>query len=128
MRNYQANGELPLLAELKPPAAVDKAVLAGFGDDEEVAVRAALTWAWLERRVRGMTQRAAAERCGIKSQHFSLMLKGSKYLPLSKLNAFEQTVGNTAVSQTIERFRRLRDERLRHELAELIAHSLTRAA
>lgn len=115
-------GELNLLALLKAPALVREDVLRTFGDDEERAVKAALKWAWLNRRVK-MTQRSAAEHIGVKAPHFANILNGRKYLPPHKLNAFEWIVGNRAVSLTIERFRELRATESALELARAIVGS-----
>src|ERR1043166_5424486 len=103
------NLELPLLAELRKPAPVELPVLASFGDDEEEAVRRAIRWAWDNRRIRRMSQRRAAELCGMPASHFCNMLAGDKYLPPQKINQFEWIVGNTALTQTIARFREVRE-------------------
>jgi hypothetical protein len=102
--------ELHLVALLRAPDHVRSDVLLSFGDDEHRAVKAAIKWAWLHRRVKGMTQRFAAEHVGIRAPHFTNILNGKKYLPPHKLNAFEWVMGNRAVSLTIERFRRMREE------------------
>jgi hypothetical protein len=102
-------GELNLLALLKAPDYVRGDQLLSFGDNEEEAVKRAIKWAWLNRRVK-MTQRLAAEHTGIKPPHFANILNGRKYLPPHKINAFEWIVGNRAVSMTIERFRKIREE------------------
>jgi hypothetical protein len=102
--------ELHLVALLRAPDHVRADVLLSFGDDEHRAVKAAIKWAWLHRRVKGMTQRFASEHVGIKAPHFANILNGRKYLPPHKLNAFEWVMGNRAVSLTIERFRRMREE------------------
>lgn len=111
--------ELHLVALLKAPSMVRADVLLSFGDDEERAVKAALNWAWLNRRVK-MTQRLAADHIGIKAPHFANILNGRKYLPPHKLNAFEWIVGNRAVSMTIERFRKTREEAAGLQLARAI--------
>lgn len=100
--------ELPLLGLLKAPAPLLEHQLAEFGDEEELAVKAAIKWAWLHRRVR-MHQRDAAAHMGIKAPHFTNILNGKKYLPPHKINAFEWVVGNRAVSMTLERFRLIRE-------------------
>jgi hypothetical protein len=112
-------GQLNLLALLKGPALVRLDILRSFGDDEELAVKAALKWAWFNRRVK-MTQRSAAEHIGVKAPHFANILNGRKYLPPHKINAFEWIVGNRAVSMTIERFRTVREEESALGLARLI--------
>jgi hypothetical protein len=117
-----AQRELGLLSLLKAPALVRGDVLRTFGDDEEFAVKAAIKWAWLHRRVRNMTQASAADHVGIKPPHFANILNGKKYLPPHKLNAFEWIVGNRALSLTIERFRVIREEQSALQLArEIVA-------
>jgi plasmid maintenance system antidote protein VapI len=111
--------ELPLLSLLRAPDLVRSDVLQSFGDNEELAVRAALRWAWNNRRVK-MTQRSFADHIGIKAPHLSNILNGKKYLPPHKLNAFEWVVGNRAVSLTLERFRKRREEESALELARAI--------
>jgi hypothetical protein len=111
--------ELPLLSLLKAPDMVRADVLQSFGDDEELALRAALRWAWDHRRVR-MTQRSMADYIGVRAPHLANILNGKKYLPPHKLNAFEWYVGNRAVSLTIERFRRRREEESALDLARAI--------
>lgn len=129
MRNYQAtNGELPLLAAMRAPAKVEEATVAAFGEVEESAVKAAIRWAWLHRRIPGLSLRHAAELIGMKAPHFSNTLRGSKYLPLHCLNRFEPVMGNTAVSQTLERFRRLHEQSITRELADVVAEQLRRSA
>lgn len=123
-----ATGQLALLAELKQPAPVPAETLASFGDSEEVAIKCAIAWAWRERRVRAMSGRRGAELMGMKHSHFSNMLAGKKYLPVQKINAFESIVGNTAVTQTIERFRTARDARREQKVAELVAEHLNKVA
>jgi len=117
--------ELKLLSLLKAPDLVRSDVLASFGDDEEQAVKAAITWAWHHRRVRSMTQRSAADHVGIRAPHLANILNGRKYLPPHKLNAFEWIVGNRAISLTIERFRRMREEENALDLARAIVGSRT---
>lgn len=124
MYHEPTNGQLPLLAEIKPPAAVDPAVVASFGESEEVAIKRAVVWAWEHRRIQAMSQRRAAGLCGMKNSHFSNMLAGKKYLPAQKINAFEALCGNTAVSQTIERFRVARERAMVNELSQLLAQHL----
>ncbi len=111
--------ELKLLALLKAPDLIRGDVLQSFGDDEEAAVKAALKWAWFNRRVK-MNQRLAAEHMGIQPPHFSNILNGRKYLPPHKINAFEWIVGNRAVSLTIDRFRKVREEESALDLARAI--------
>jgi hypothetical protein len=112
-------GQLNLLALLKAPAAVRGDVLLGFGDVEELAVKESIQWAWRNRRVK-MTQRLAADHIGIKAPHFANILNGRKYLPPHKINAFEWIVGNRAVSMTLERFRKTREEEAGLQLARTI--------
>src|SRR4051812_10969882 len=112
--------ELNLIALLKAPELIRGDILSAFGDDEEVAVKAAIKWAWHHRRVKGMTQSSAAGHVGIQPAHLSNILNGSKHLPPHKINAFEWIVGNRAVSLTIERFRKMREEESALELARAI--------
>jgi hypothetical protein len=111
--------ELNLLSLLKAPDQVRGDVLASFGDNEEKAVKAAIVWAWNNSRVR-MTKASAADHIGIKAPHFSNIINGKKYLPPHKINAFEWVVGNRALSMTIERFRKVREEESALELARAI--------
>lgn len=112
--------ELKLLALLEGPDPVRADVLASFGDNEERAVKAAIKWAWHNRRVKDMTQGFAASYVGIKPPHFSNILNGKKHLPPFKINSFEWVMGNCAVSLTIERFRKIREEESARELARAI--------
>lgn len=118
-------GELNLVALLKGPDFVRDDILRSFGDDEAKAVRAAIKWAWLHRRVRNMTQAFAASHIGIKPPHFANILNGKKYLPPGKINAFEWIVGNRALSLTIDRFRAIREEESALELARAIVRAKT---
>jgi hypothetical protein len=122
------NGQLPLLAEFKGPAAIDAQVLASFGDDEELAIKQAIRWAWLNRRIPSMSQRRGAELLGMSASHFSNLLFRDKYLPPQKLNAFEWMVGNKAVSQTIRRFAEQRERELVDQVAQLVAQQMVRSA
>jgi transcriptional regulator with XRE-family HTH domain len=121
-------GNLNLIGLLKSPDPIREDILRTFGDDEEQATRFAVKWAWLHRRSKGMTQDHAAELIGIKSPHFSNILNGKKYLPPHKINAYEQIVGNRAVSSTIERFRQIRERELISSLAAHVAEHMVRAA
>lgn len=112
--------ELSLLGLLKKPDYVHPNVIASFGDDEAKAVKRSIQWAWENRRIRNMTKSSAAEHVGMKAPHFTNMLNGKKYLPPQNLNAYEWVMGNTAVSQTLERFRRVREEHCALELARAI--------
>ena len=114
--------ELKLLALLKGPDLVRGDVLLSFGDNEELAVKAAIKWAWHNRRVK-MDQRLAAMHIGVRAPHFSNILNGKKHLPPFKINAFEWTLGNRAVSLTIDRFRKVREEESALELARAIVRS-----
>ena len=120
--------ELPLIAELKGPAPIREDTLRSFGDDEEEAVLFAIRWAWDNRRVRQMTQRRAAELLGVPASHLSNILNGAKHLPPYKINAYEWIVGTKAVSQTIERFRVLREQAMVSQLAQAVAANIVRAA
>lgn len=123
------NRELALLCDVRmQPAAVAAAVVAAFGDEEELAIQRAITWAWRERRVKKMSGRRAAELLGIRNSHLSNILSGAKYLPPQKLNQFEWICGNTAVSQTIAHFRDARERWMAHELAQIAAQYIGRVA
>lgn len=115
--------ELNLLALLRGPDWVRSDVLSSFGDDEERAVKAAIKWAWHNRRVKEMTQRVAAEHCGIPAPHFCNIVNGKKHLPPFKINAFEWVMGTRAVSLTVERFRKVREEESALELARAIVRT-----
>lgn len=120
--------ELPLLAILRAPDPIRDDVLRTFGDEEEGATGFAIRWAWDNRRSKGLTQATAAERIGIAPSHFCNILAGKKYLPPHKINAYEHTVGNRAVSMTIERFRQIRERELVSHLAQAVAENMVRAA
>jgi hypothetical protein len=120
--------ELPLLAILRAPDPIREDILRTFGDEEEGATEFAIRWAWDNRRVRAMTQATAAEKIGIAPSHFCNILAGKKYLPPHKINAYEQIVGNRAVSMTIERFRQIRERDLVAGLAKAVAENMVRAA
>lgn len=122
------NKELALLAEIKRPSQIAETKIAEFGNDEELAIGEAIKWAWLHRRIQRMSQRRAAELCGMPASHFSNMVNGDKYLPPQKLNQFEWVVGNTAVSQTIEKFRGVRNSEIVRQVSQIVAENMTRAA
>lgn len=121
-------GELPLIGLLRTPAIIREDVLRTFGDEEEAAVQFAIRWAWDHRRVRDMTQKRAAELCGMSASHFCNVLSGEKYLSPQKINVYEQVTGNRAVSGTIERFRAIRERETVAGLSKLIAEQITKAA
>jgi hypothetical protein len=116
MRPVIAQPELGLIGLLEAPAPLLAHQLAEFGDDEHKAVKAAIQWAWRQRRVK-MEQTTAAAHIGIPPSHLSNILNGKKHLPPHKINSFEWIVGNRAVSMTIDRFRQIREQ----EQALLIA-------
>lgn len=120
--------ELPLIGILKAPAPLLPDQLCSFGDEEETATKFAVRWAWDNRRSRQMTQREAARLAGMAASHFSNILSGQKHLPPHKINAYEQIVGNRAVSMTIERFRQIRERELIAGLARVVAENMVRAA
>ena len=122
------DGELNLMCLIKGPDAVSDERICAFGDDEDEAIRKAIEWAWINRRVKGMTKLTAAVLIGMSHSHFANMTNGKKYLPPAKINAFEWTVGNTAVSQTVERFRKIRAARMAAKLATMIVESVGKAA
>lgn len=129
MDNDTRNRELALLCDVRmKPSPVETEVLASFGDEEEVAVTAAIAWAWRERRVKRMSQRRAAELLGLTNSHLSGVLSGDKYLPPQKINQFEWVCGSTAVSQTLARFREARERAMVNELALLLAEQIRRVA
>lgn len=120
--------ELHLIALLKAPDPIRPDILRTFGDEEEAATLFAIRWSWDHRRIQGLSQRQAATRIGIAASHFSNILSGHKHLPPHKINAFEETVGNRAVSMTIERFRQIRERMLVEQLSKLVAENIIRAA
>lgn len=85
-------------------------------------------WAWRERRAKSLDAKQASTLCGITRQHFANIVTGRKYLPPQKLNVFEDVVGNRAVSQTIARFRAMRDEAKRREISDALVDQLRRRA
>ena len=123
-----AQRELPLVALLRGPETVRADILGSFGDLEDTAFTYAVRWSWDHRRVRDLTQSRASELMGIKAPHLSNILSGRKYLPAHKVNAFEAITGNTAVSQTMDRFAEIRKRQMADQLANLIAENIVRAA
>jgi hypothetical protein len=121
-------GELNLMCLIKGPDPVTPEVVGSFGDDEEQAVRKAIEWAWNHRRVKGMTKLHAATLVGMPHSHFTNMTNGKKNLAPWKINAYDWTVGNTAVSQTIERFKKIRKEQMAARLATMIVENIGVAA
>lgn len=115
--------ELPLIAILRAPNEVPEDKLLGFGDNEEKATKQAVLWAWLHRRDKTLDQRTAAQRVGVPSSHFSNIINGKKHLPPHKINGYEWCCGWRAVSQTIERFRKIREE----QQAMVVARALVQA-
>lgn len=129
MERQPTNGELALLCEMRMlPAAVDAAIIASFGENEEAAIKRAIRWAWVNRRVRTMSQARAADLLGMRTSHLSNMLWKDKYLPPQKLNTFEWVMGNTAVSQTIGHFAREREREAIAKLSTLVAEQMLRSA
>ena len=112
---------------LEAPAPLLPHQLAAFGDEEETAIKAAIKWAWLHRRVK-MEQSTASMHMGIPPSHLSNILNGKKHLPPHKINAYEWIVGNRAVSMTIERFRARREEEQALAIARQIVGARKRAA
>lgn len=112
--------ELPIIGLLRAPDPIREDILRTFGDEEEKATRFAVQWAWNNRRDKSLDKRTAAQRCGIPGPHFSNILNGKKYLPPYKINAYEWVMGNRAVSMTIERFRRIREEEQALVIAKVI--------
>jgi hypothetical protein len=122
------NQELPLIGLLKAPAEVREDVLRTFGDTEEDAVKFAVRWAWDNRRIKAMSQAVAATHLGMPNSHFTNILNRKKYLPPHKINAFEWLMGVRAVSQTIERFRLIRERELVEGMGRVIAENMIRRA
>ena len=120
--------ELPLIGLLKSPELIRDDILRTFGDEEETAVKFAVRWSWDNRRIRAMSQHAAAQTIGMPASHFSCVLNGQKYLPPHKLNAFEWVVGNHALSQTINRFAAIREAEQARQIGLLVAETLVKAA
>ena len=120
--------ELPLIAELRGPDPVREDLLRAFGDAEEDATAFAVRWAWDHRRTKSLTQSTASQRMGIAPSHFCNILASKKYLPPHKINAYEWVVGNKAVSLTIERFSKIREQEQTRQLAEVIAKQMVKAA
>jgi transcriptional regulator with XRE-family HTH domain len=120
--------ELPLIGLLRAPDPIRDDVLRTFGDQEEKATKFAVQWAWLHRRDKTLDQRTAAQRMGIPSPHLSNILNGKKHLPPHKINGFEWCCGNRAVSMTIERFRKIREEEQALVLAKAIVGAQRTAA
>lgn len=125
--SIHVNRELPILAEIKKPAAITPDQIDSFGVDEESAIQSAITWAWNNKRIQRMSQRRAAELCGMTASHFSNVVNGEKYLPPQKLNQFEWVVGNTAVSQTISKFRVERESHMVQQVAAVVAAHMVAA-
>lgn len=119
--------ELQILGLLKAPDPLLEHQLLAFGDEEERATKQAVRWGWVNRRIKAMDQRTAAERMGIPAPHLSNILNGKKHLPPHKINAYEWIVGNRAVSMTIERFRIIREEEHALALAKAIVSAQGRA-
>lgn len=120
--------ELPILGLLRAPDPIREDILRTFGDEEEGATRFAVQWAWNNRRDKSLDKRTAAQRCGIKSPHFSNIVSGKKHLPPYKINAYEWVMGNLAVSMTIARFRQIRERDLVAGVARVVAEHIVRAA
>lgn len=120
--------ELPLIGSLRGPDQIREDILRTFGDEEEDSTRFAVRWAWDHRRIQGMSQERAAEIIGIKAPHFSNILSGKKYLPPHKINAYEWVVGNKAVSGTIDRFAKIREQQMVDGIARIFAEQMVRAA
>lgn len=117
------DGELNLMCLINGPTPVTPETVGTFGDDEEAAIKKAIDWAWRHKRVRTMTKRHGAQLVGMSHSHFVNMTNGKKYLPPAKINSYEWTVGNTAISQTIQRFQKLRQEKMALKLATMIVQT-----
>lgn len=117
------SGELNLMCLISGPAPITDESVGAFGDDEEAAIKKAIDWAWRNKRVKTMTKRHGADLIGMSHSHFVNMTNGKKYLPPAKINAYEWTVGNTAISQTIRRFQQIRKEKMALRLATMIVET-----
>lgn len=120
--------ELPIIGLLRTPDQIREDILRTFGDEEEEATRFAVQWSWNNRRDKTLTKRSAAQRCGIPAPHFSNIVSGKKHLPPHKINSYEWTMGNLAVSMTIARFKVIRERDLVAVLARVVAENMVRAA
>jgi hypothetical protein len=92
---------LPMLTRIDGPAMVQPELVRSF-----TSYRAAVRWAWGNRRRVNMTQRLLAEEIGCYAPHITDYLNPDdsskrKSLPSDRIAAFETAVGNTAVSQWI---------------------------
>lgn len=93
--------EIPLMQRLNGPAVVHPGLVAGCR-----SYRDAVRLGFAARRVKGMTLRTIAELAGVHVPHMSDYLHMDdvptrRDLPAKHIAAFEQAVGNTAVSQWI---------------------------
>jgi hypothetical protein len=64
--------------------------------------REAVRICWIHRRIQGMTQRTAAELCGLYPSHVSDYLsddESKRNLPADRIQAFESLCGNRAITQ-----------------------------
>ena len=91
--------EMPLLARLDGPAVVPTEYLRTVR-----TYREACRLAWQLRRVKSLTFRALAERCGLVYQHVGDYFnvddgKHRRDLPGDAVRAVELELGNTAISQ-----------------------------
>ncbi len=116
--------ELNIMCLIKGPSQITEEQVCSFGDTEDEALNKAIQWSWNHRRVKDMTKKRASELAGMQHSHFTNMVNGKKHLPPAKINAFEWAVGNTAVSQTILRFREIRKKEMAASLAALIVGEL----
>lgn len=116
--------QLNLMCLIKGQSPVTDGQVCSFGDDEDSALKKAIEWAWNHKRVKEMTKKHGAELAGMQHSHFVNMVNGKKHLPPSKINSFEWTVGNTAVSQTILRFREIRKKEMAASLAQFLVEGL----
>lgn len=119
--------QLALLSEIKKPSQIDDAVVLSFGEDEDCAVKSAILYCWNHRRIQRMSQRRAAELCGMSASHFSNILNGDKYLPPQKINQFEWLTGSTCITQTLHRFAKVRERETVQQMASVIAEHMVAA-
>jgi hypothetical protein len=95
------------------PALVDEALIESCDSAYE-----AMLLCWNLRSVK-YEQATAAALCEIPGPHFSNILTGKKYLPLRKINRFQEVCGNLALTQYLAKEAGLRVERESEQQAEI---------
>ncbi len=91
--------ELPLMGRLDGPSVVPTHLI-----QHARSYRQACQMAFALRRVKGLTRRSLAEACGVYASHITEYLSSDesrREMPARYIAAFEQVVGNTAISQWI---------------------------